>query len=340
MKNKTLKTITIIFLCVLNFNFVFGQDKVGTTAGQFLQIPVGAKAIGMGGTFIALANDATALYYNPGAISRNGQNAIYFSNTNWLVGSTHSWFGAKIMLTPADAIGISFNNLDYGEREKVTTIEMPDGTGEYWQARDMAIGLSYSRNITDRFSIGSSVKYLSQEIWHESSSQWAVDLGLLFITQFNGLRIGASLRNFGGELQMQGRDLMNRIDLDPENEGNNETVVANLKTEEWTIPLTFSIGMAMPVNLGNNIKIVLAADAIRPTDNSETMNVGGEVFLYNMLSLRGGYQSLFRDKIENGLTFGVGLDLPIPFVKIVVDYSYQEFGLFGDIQTTSMSISF
>lgn len=339
-KKISVLIILLLLLNIMPYRSVIAQDKVGTTAAQFLQIPVGGKAIGMGGAFTAIADDPTALYWNPGAISRSGKSRVYVSQTNWIVDSYHQWFGAQIMLTGQDAIGICLNNLDYGDREKVTTIYEPDGTGEYWEAGDMAISLTYARNITDRFSIGGSIKYIEQKIWHESSSQFAFDLGLLFITQFNGLQIGASLRNFGGELEMDGRDLLNRIDLDPENKGNNETIVAKLKTDKWPIPLSYCVGLAMPMVNSKNMIVMLAADAVMPTDNSETINIGGEAYLYNLLSIRTGYQALFRDATENGLTFGLGLKIPVPYADIIIDYSYQDFGLFGDITTAALTIGF
>ncbi|MFH1213558.1 MAG: PorV/PorQ family protein [Candidatus Neomarinimicrobiota bacterium] len=332
--------LLIIILLPMSLSFLFAQDKVGTAAAQFLQIPIGGKAIAMGGAFTALADDPTALYWNPGAIARTTKNKIYASQTNWLVGSKHQWIAAQFMITDQDVVGVCFNNLDYGQREKVTTVAEPDGTGEFWEASDMAFTISYARDLTDRFSIGGSVKYIQQKIWHESSNQFALDLGLLFITQFNGLRIGATMRNFGGELMMQGRDLMNRIDLDPESTGNNETIVSYLKTEQWPIPLTFSVGIAMPVIKNNLYQLTLAGDVIRPTDNSQTLNCGAEMLLIKILSIRAGYQSLFREDKQQGLTLGLGLKVPIPSADVAVDISYQDYGMFGNIQTTSISIGF
>lgn len=333
------KRIIIFFFLLGSFGTVLqGQSKVGTATAQFLNIPVGGKAVGIGGAFSAVASDASALYWNPGAISRNGKNSLYASRTNWLVGSSHQWIGATVMVTRQDAIGISINSLDYGDREKVTTVAEPDGTGEYWTASDFAMALSYSRNLTDRFSIGGSIKYIRQQIWHESASGMAVDLGLLFITQFNGLRISSTLSNFGGELQLNGRDLLHRIDLDPENEGNNETIVARLKTESWPIPLSFRVGAAMPVIKTSALQLTVAADAIRPTDNTEILNVGGEVQLFKVLYLRSGYQTLFRDDSQSGLTAGLGLGIPNPYAQIEFDYSYQEFELFNGVQTLSLGI--
>ena len=56
-------------------------------------------------------------------------------------------------------IGFSFTSLSM-EDMKVRTVEQPDGTGENFSAGDMAIGLSYARNLTDRFSVGITAKYI------------------------------------------------------------------------------------------------------------------------------------------------------------------------------------
>jgi len=335
--------ILFFFLLVLNGPVgyrSFAQSKIGTSAATFLGIPVGMKATAMGGAFIAIADDPSALYWNPGAISRMDQTALYVSQSNYLVESKHIWVGVQVAVTPQDAIGISVNHLDYGDREEVTSVALPDGTGEFWEAGDLCIGLSYARNVTDRFSIGGTLKYIEQNIWHEKAWTVAVDLGLLFITQFNNLRIGAVIRNFGGEMQLEGRDLRRRIDIDPLHMGNNETLVAYMKTDSWPIPLSFCVGAAMPMIRTNHIKLTLSADAIRPTNNNEILNAGMEVSVYQLLRIRSGYQSLLCANSEKGFSCGLGLKIPLPGCSIVFDYSYQEFGKFNPVQGFSLNIAY
>ena len=336
-----MKRSLIISLWLLAFGTVlFAQDKIGTTAANFLNIPVGGKAISMGGAYTAVSDDPTALFWNPGAISRIGSSDVYTSITSYFVDAKHTWFGAQYMATPNDAFGISLNSLNHGDWEEVTTVEEPDGTGEYWQASDLALAVTYSRNMTDRFSIGGSVKYIQQQIYNESASTVAVDLGLLFITQFSGLQIGASIRNFGGSMEMRGRDLITQVDLDPESDGNNENIVAYLKTEEWAIPLTYVIGASMPlIDKGWN-RLVLAADVMRPTNDAQTLNIGADWTIANMVSVRAGYQSMFKSEKENGLTLGVGIDLDISRMAIVFDYSFQYYGRLGMLNTTSLALTF
>ena len=329
---------TLIVSILIMVSSLPGQSKVGTTAASFLGIPVGAKSIAMGGAFTSIADDPSSLYWNPGIINKRSIN-FYASQTEWLVGSTHQYIAAQIMVSPQDALGLSITSLNYGEKEKIRTVAQPEGTGEYWEASDFALSLSYARKITDRFSIGGSGKYIQSKIWHVQASQFAIDLGLVFQTQFRGLKIGSTLRNFGGEMLLSGQDLIERIDLDPESEGNNENIVAYLKTDPWPLPLVFTIGASMPVISTESFNIILALDAVRPTDNTETLNIGTEIEIMNIFMLRAGYQSLFRKVNESGYSIGFGLHSPIQGMVIDLDYAYQEFGLFTNIHTWSLQFN-
>ncbi len=329
----------LLLMSLLFVHHLAAQSKVGTTAAPFLGIHVGPKAVGMGGAFTAMANDATSLFYNPGGISRSLHSQAMFSHTNWLVGSKFTWFGITYKLNENNAIGVSLTQLDYGE-EEVTTI-YDENTGEFWNASDIAATLAYARNLSERFSIGGSFKYIQEKIWHEKATAFAVDVGLLFITEFNDMKLGMSISNFGSDMQMSGRDLLERIDLDEEVTGHNETIVGNLKTDVWPLPLFFRVGLAMDVLKIRNNRFTVALDAVRPSDNTETINIGSELAIMEMFFLRGGYKSLFRDDSEEGLTLGVGFNVQSGnAVTIQVDYAYADFGLFEEIQMLSIGLKF
>jgi hypothetical protein len=320
--------------------YAHAQSKVGTTAAQFLGIGVGPRANSMGGAFVAMSGDASAMYWNPGALSRIGHSQIMASHTDWLVETDLNWVGITLALDADNAIGISLTQLDLGE-DDVTTVQRPEGTGERWSAHDIAFTISYARNLTDRFSIGGSFKYISQHIWNESASSIAFDVGLLFTTPFDGLRLGMSLSNFGGDMRMDGKDLTRRIDLDPDNSGNNETIVANLKTDSWELPLFFRAGISYDVHRSDMLRTTVAADAVRPNDNVEHVNIGGEFAFREMFFVRLGWKALFMDDAEEGFTAGVGLHYPLfGSTAATLDYSYQEFGIFKNVQTITLSVDF
>ena len=317
-----------------------GQSKVGTTAGQFLGISVGPRAAAMGSAYVASNEDVTSLYWNPGAVAQAGKSQLIFSNTDWLVGTKFRWLGFLLSLDEDNAVGVSLTQLDYGE-EDVTTVAAPNGTGERWSAQDLAIAFTYSRRLTDRFSMGASVKYIDQRVWNESATAFAFDLGLLFVTGFNDMRLGVSMTNFGGDLKLDGRDLLQRVDIDPANSGSNKALVGSIKTDPWPIPLSFRVGVAMDVYKDDMLRLTLATDALMPNDNDGSVNVGGEFGWSDMVFLRGGYKSVFAESAEDGLSLGAGLKYTAAGIgALEVHYAWTQFGAFGNLNTIALGFSF
>jgi len=342
-----MKVLSIVMILVLGTSVVNAQSKVGTTAAQFLGISVGPRAISMGSAYVASGSEVTSIAWNPGGFVQANRSEFAFSNTDWLAGTKFRWFGFMLNLDGENAIGISLTQLDYGE-EEVTTVSSPEGTGELWSANDMALALSYSRKLTDRFSIGGSMKYITQNIWNETASNIAFDFGLLFVTGFNNMRLGMSMQNFGGDMTLDGRDLLQRIDYDPANAGANQNLIGKLKTDSWPIPLLFRVGVSMDVLETEFLTATVAVDALRPNDNQLTVNVGGEVGWQKMVYLRGGYKSFYGSVTsfnqadqQEGLSLGVGLRYHMEGVAgVQLDYAYNKFGLFGSLNSIAFSISF
>jgi hypothetical protein len=338
MENLIMKKILIVFL--LSVACVFGQSKVGSTAAPFLNVGIGPRAISMGGAFVATASDVSSLYWNPAGASRSNTNEAMFSHSSWFADINYNWAGAMLKLGDAGTVGLNLTYLDYGDME-ITTLAEQDGTGQFFSAYDLSMGLTYAYNLTDRFSLGGTVKYIQSTIWNTSASSFAMDLGVLFHSDIYGLRIGATITNFGTEMQMDGKDLLVQHDIDPNNYGNNDQILATLQTDEFPLPLTFRIGLAMDVLNNEEHRITLAADALHPNDNDESLNVGGEYMFNNLIAFRVGYKSLLLDNSEEGLTAGVGLNYNFTSdFGVRVDYAYQDFGILDYTQHFSLGIKF
>lgn len=336
---------TIIFGLILLIPFVlFAQEKdatkVGITAAPFLEIGVGSRAIGMGGAFVATANDASALYWNPAGVAgmRNGQ--LLLMHSQWLAGITFQFAGVVIPLGPVGTIGATITSLNSGEMD-VRTIDQPEGTGEIFSTNDLALGLTYARNLTDRFSVGVNAKYIHQKIWHEKAQGFALDFGTLFNTGFHHLRIGAALTNFGTEMRLTGKELLVFYDIAPNILGNNERVPANLQTEAWPLPMTFQFGLATEMLKSTTQRLTIAIDALHPYDNTESLNLGGEYAFREMIFLRTGYRDLFLKDGEQSWTFGLGIaNRLVGTLNVSFDYAYTDFGRLENSQRFSVLITF
>lgn len=319
--------------------FLFSQNKTGTSAGEFLCIPVGTKAIGLGGAFAAISDDITAAYWNPGGLSRLNHNEFSTDYAKWFLDTKISWTGIGMRVTHDDYVAVSIMMLDYGE-EPITTIELPEGTGQTWDALDFAISLSYARNLTDRFSIGGTVKYIQQRIWNESASALALDIGLLFKTQLEGFNIGMVISNFGESMRLDGQDLLQPIDINEAYDYNNSTITSKLYTDEWDLPLIFTVGTSWEYSIMEDVNVQMAADAKIPSNQATYANVGAQIKLGEFFFTRGGYNSLFKPDAEEGLTLGAGINYFVSEIHFKVEYAFLDFGRLGDLSHYSITVSF
>ena len=337
------KKLIIIFLlcCMVPVTVHAGVSKVGTTAASFLKIGVGARAIGMGGAFVSMATDASALYWNPaGIVFVNGGEA-FFNHADWIADIDFEYAGFVYQMPGLGSFGVSATFLRMDDMER-TTILYPEGTGQMFSAGSYALTGTYARMLTDRFSIGFNIKYINETILNTTANGFAIDIGTMFITQFRGLRIGANISNFGSKMQMNGRDLLVQHDIDEIREGNNDRINADLETDKFDLPLHLRVGISYDLlqDISNNT-LWLSVDATHPNDNVETLNIGAEYIFMDMFSLRSGYASLFNDESEQGLAFGGGFKYNIMAnFNIRIDYAYETFGRFDNVQKFSVAIGF
>jgi len=340
-----IKKILLFFLLtgavLAQQSFNTNVDGVGTSAATFLEIGVGARAMGMGGSYVSIANDPSALYYNPAGIIWAGKMQLEVMHNEWLAGTKYEFIGAVVPVPSINSsLGISFITLGY-DKQPVRTVDRPEGTGEFYDARDFALGITYAMALTDRFSFGLTGKYINQRIWSESGSAFAVDLGIFYNTLVDGLRLGFSMSNFGTEIQLSGRELDTTVDPDTKVE-NYDRVPVQYKTDSYPLPLLFRAGISYEANLGAFGKSVVSVDVNHPSSATESMNFGFEYSFADMFFLRGGYENAFEKDAINGLTLGAGIDYYNTSANFGVrfDYAWGDWGILDKSQRFSVGLVF
>jgi long-subunit fatty acid transport protein len=343
MKNKVIKILILLSLIlphVFAQGFVSDVSKKGTTAAPFLSIGQSARAIGMGSAFVGVANDVSSIYWNPAGLTKAQGVNVAFDHTLWIADIKYNYLAASYNLGDMGTIGFSYTGSDIGEMN-VTTITQPEGTGETFSSTQAAFSLAYAIQLTENFSIGFSPKFIYENIWRMNASAFALDLGVQYVTPFDGAILAMSISNFGTSMQLLGTSNLVLHDLDPENSGNNGNIPAYLETNSWALPLTFRVGVAYDPIHSEMHKLTVALDAMHPSDNYESINIGAEYTFNDFLFIRGGYKSLFLQDSEERFSLGFGLKHElVGNVALKLDYAYQDFGRFSDIQKFTLSISF
>jgi len=315
-------------------------SKTGTSASPFLKIPVGARAVAMGGSFVSVVDDASSLYWNPGGLAKMSKIGLIFDHMPWLGGIKFNFLGIGIPLKQFGNLGVSVTSMATEEMD-VTTVDNQMGTGETFDAASVAVGLTYSRNLTDRFTIGATFKFINERIYNSAANGIAMDIGTIYDTPFEGLRLGFSVANFGTKMRIMGEDLNYRLDIAP-NQNGNKTIVAQVKTEEFDLPLIMRVGLSMDIWQNEFNKIVISVDGINPSDNSQSINMGFEWSLFsNTVFVRGGYNEMFLEDRERGFAIGGGLNYTIEsYLDFQFGYAFQEFIHLPNVNSFTLNVLF
>jgi hypothetical protein len=335
MYKKSLVIFTILIMFAYEPSSAQDSElnQVGTSMANFLKIGVGARAVSMGGAVVAISNDVSSTFWNPGGLAFTN-NEMMFQVTNWIADTRHYFFAASYGMGDLGNLGLSVISFNSGDIQETTLYE-PEGTGRNFSAGNLCAGLTFSKKFTDRFSAGVTVKYISETLDRSSASTVAIDIGSIFITNFlNNMRIGISLSNLGGRMQLDGSDLT--VQYLPEN--GTKYTSSQLRTESWDIPLLFRFGLATNAIETEDYRFLISTEIIDSRDYEYQTVFGGEFNYSNIISLRAGYKMNFD---EADLSFGVGLNIEkISGINLNVDYSYNDYGILNTIHSVSLLFAY
>ena len=273
----------------------------------------------MGDAFVAVANDVSALYWNPAGLTQFSENQIIFSHNQWVVDINHDFIGAVYHLDETNTFGVSLTSLSMDEM-KVTTEYAPDGTGEYFGFSDLGISVSYSRKMTDQFSFGGTVRYIEESLDKLKMRGIMIDLGTYYWTGLGTSRFAVTVSNFGNDIAPDGEVVLvgNRTKSD---------------SQSFSPPTMFRIGFAIEPYEDEQNKITTSIQLNHPNDNSENLSLGFEYVWNKMFYARGGYKI---NVDEQNYSFGAGVNVPISVANISVDYAYANFTRLGSAHRFSI----
>lgn len=372
---KKVKYIGLLLILLLPLYADFA--KLGTSAAQFLKIGVGRGAA-MGEAFVAIADDASATYWNPSGLALVTGRQICFQHNEWIADIRHEYLSAALPLGAFGTLGVSLTALTMGKMEILTvddpntTIREDTGTGEYFNASDFALSFSFGRMFTDRLAAGVTIKAIQELVWDLSATGICADFGIHYNTGFKGLRLAASMSNFGADISFGGRQLDMAHDPweDYEFPYDYEPIPVAMKTTSAPLPTIFRFGVAFDPIATDNSRFTVALDLNHPNDNYETINLGLEYGYLNTLFIRAGYKMYLNmdymramtggepvwneeeERMEypdwgpntewllNNLTAGVGFKLRTGTTAFTIDYAYMNKGILKHTHRVGLTVGF
>ncbi len=309
---KRIAILTIIMLALPSMVFAAGFAKVGTFGGQELKIGVSARATAIGSAYTGVADDATAVFYNPGGLVNVTGNEVSLNHVAWAADTKLST--AIMAFNPRSIPGtFAFSVRSFWmDPQLVRTAFNPEGTGETFDSGTTTFGLSYARFFTDKFSAGVTLNYLHMGLAETAVNSGAFDFGIMYRIGIKDLKLGMTIQNLGGKFTFDER--------------------------ESKLPVTFKVGVSFNAFKNEKQRLTPALEFQHPSDNLERANVGVEYALNNMFFARAGYHINYD---TDGLAYGFGAALPTgEHTRMQADYSAVDMEALGLVHRFTVTVTY
>ena len=299
MKNsiRRYREIVAFVLVLVWVSTAVGGNRSGTVSGQFLKLPLSARAVGMGGAQVAVAEGVASIGFNPAGMMTVSDYAFGATYTQWFADIQHSYFGVVKNFPGFGALGVSLVLLSTDDMA-VTTPAHPEGTGEFFRASDYAFSVAYAKQVSDKFMVGINGKIIKSYLYNTEigTSSFAFDIGTLYDIPILRSRLGVSLTNIGKDLQYL--------------------------NEPYSLPTSLRFGVLLNALEEQNHLLQATFQVSRNNDAEEQYNVGGEYVFNGMFALRGGWKFAYD---AEDLTAGFGARLSSLGINGKIDYGYNNF---------------
>jgi hypothetical protein len=326
--------------------FAGNTNRTGSAGAQELLIPTGAAGIALAGSNIAFASGADAIYWNPAGLSRGSFGTeAFFSHMSYIADIGVDYGAVATTFAGIGTFGFSFKSIAFGNIP-VTTEDNPDGTGATYSPSYMVGGLTYSRMLSDRISVGATFNFVDEAIMSTSATGFALDAGV----QYNGLlvpelKLGVVVKNLGPNMTYTGTNLLRQGSTVGDIRG---TQWYDVQAASFELPSQMDVALAYDKKLGEMSEVTIFGDFENNNYSSDVYKFGAQVGLNNMLFLRGGYNyapNATKDQTGQSseifdYTLGAGLNYSLGDVNFTLDYAYEHVHLLTSINVFTVRLGF
>ncbi|HVO76217.1 MAG TPA: PorV/PorQ family protein [Ignavibacteriaceae bacterium] len=345
MKKLNIITFVAIFAAFTGLIYAGGGNRVGTAGSTQLLIPVGPRGIAMGSTTLTDSRGIEAIFWNPANLSLSPGAAVMFSHMNYIADIGVEYGAISVNTGSFGSIGFAIKSLAIDDIQ-VTTVENPDGTGEFYKPQIITTGLTWSLQISDRIAIGLTGNLNLEKLALVSKSNVSFNAGISYrdLGNINGLSFGLVLKNIGPSSSYSGSGLSVSTQEIP---GYARTGVSyytiDASSEDLPTTLELGVGYKYSVDDVNSLRL----DGIFQNSNYyyDEYRVGLEYNYNDLVFVRGGYilTPEIDDKYakENTLSAGFGLKFGLSeSFNVKLDYAFLARELFDDTHVFGLTIEF
>lgn len=342
MKNIS-RLLIIVFALLLALDvYAGGGNRTGTGGAAQLLIPVGPRGIAMGEANISTSYGVESLFWNPAGVARmDNSTSVMFSHMSYIADIGVEYGAVSANFEGFGVISLSLKSLGIGDI-LVTTTQDPDGTGAIFSPQMLTAGLSYSRQLTERISVGVTANYIIETLGEASANGLAFNVGVIYndLANINGLSMGVVMKNIGPQMQYSGSGLLTLADV---GDYNRPPQYYKIEAAAFDLPSSFEIGLGYKPVLDEMNSLQLAGAFQNNNFSSDEYKLGAEYGYNNLFFARLGYQMAPQFESADylyGLTAGAGISFVFENIRVIVDYAYRDTQYFDGNHIFALSLGF
>ncbi len=345
MKKQISRIFSIMLVLVLAATIADAGsgNRTGSNGASELAIPVGTRYIGMGGTGIATATGVEALYWNPaGAARMTNSVGVYVSHMSYIADIGVDYGAVSANIEGFGVLSLALKSLSIGDIP-VTTTQNPDGTGQKFTPQFFTLGLSYSRQLSDRVSVGLTTNLISERMGDVSATGVGFNVGVVYdgLGSIDGLSVGIAVKNIGEQMTFEGSGLLTQATVA---EQNRPPQYYQVQAAAFELPSSIEFGMGYRRTFGGDNSIQLSGAFQSQNFSDDEYLVGLEYSYQDLFFLRGGYDFAQNNSAEGeyvfGPSFGAGVHSAVGSVDLTFDYAFRSVSLFNNNHVFSVMLGF
>ncbi len=327
-----------------------GENRVGTNAAPELLIPVGARDIALGGANIATTSGIEAIFWNPAGLARAKSNAnAMFSHMNYIADIGVEYVALSAGFEGFGTIGFSLKSISVGDIA-ITTEDQPDGTGGTVSPTIVNLGITYSRLLTDRISVGATATLISERFDKVNATGVSFNAGVQYngLGGVNGLSVGVAVKNIGPQMRFEGDGLLRNGQV---NDVLRPGTFYRVTAAAFELPSTIELGLSYAVDIGEQNGLNLSGMFQNNNFSSDEYKLGAEYSYDNTFFLRGGYNLSESKKNSSlgvsdktsfiyGFTAGAGIQYPVGNLDLTFDYAFRAVNFFQNNHVFAVKLGF